>query len=202
MLLKKSHCHNKSTRTIAITGGIGCGKSYICQHIEALGYPVFYCDEVAKYIIRSHPIVIAELKSVVGPNVYSADGVLQKKILANYLCKGDEYAQKVNKVVHPRVAKTFKTWCQEQSQDILFMECALLFESGFHLLVDQTILVTCPEELRIQRICQRDQVSIEKAKAWMALQMPEEEKKKRAHLIINNDGNSPLLPQIQEILNN
>ncbi len=173
----------------AITGGIGAGKSFYCKQLEAQGHVIFYCDDEAKKIIRSRPDVRKLLTELVGDGVYDADGVLQKKVLAAYICRGDEYAQRVNAIVHPRVAEEFKAWTARQlkQEKDVYMECALLYETGFDAFVDEVILVTASTETRIQRVMKRDNVSREQALHWMALQMPEEEKAKRAHHIIYNE---------------
>ncbi|MBQ2123739.1 MAG: dephospho-CoA kinase [Bacteroidaceae bacterium] len=173
----------------AITGGIGAGKSFYCKKLEAEGHAIFYCDDEAKKIIRTNPDVREQLTALVGDGLYDEAGVLQKKVLAAYICRGDAYAQRVNAVVHPRVAEAFKAWAAEQllHRADVYMECALLFETGFETLVDEVILVTASTETRIQRVMQRDGVSREQALHWIALQMPEDEKAKRAHHIINNE---------------
>lgn len=191
--------HNSSTRSYGITGGIGSGKSFICSILESHGFPVFYCDPIAKAIIRNDLEVRRELAALVGQDVYTDNG-LNKPVLAAYLCKGPAYAKQVDEIVHPRVAQAFLKWKESANAPVVFMECALLFESGFDLLVDRTIQVTVPEHVRIRRVMQRDCISEEKAKAWMNLQMPEEEKVQRANYQIINDGEAPILPQLESIL--
>ena len=180
--------------TYAITGGIGSGKSFYCRQLEAAGYPIFYCDDEAKRIIRTSEDVRRELCALVGDEVYDADGKLQKPVLAAYICRGKEYAERVDAIVHPRVAEAFREWASEKSQEHerVFMECALLYESGFEHLVDQVILVTASLETRVRRVMARDKVTRDKALAWMALQMPEEEKMKRAHYVINSETDGAL----------
>ena len=180
--------------TYAITGGIGSGKSFYCRQLEAAGYPIFYCDDEAKRIIRTSEDVRHELCALVGNEVYDAEGKLQKPVLAAYICRGKEYAERVDAIVHPRVAEAFREWAEEQEQlyERVFMECALLYESGFDHLVDQVILVTASQETRVRRVMARDKVTREKALAWMALQMPEEEKMKRAHYVINSETDGAL----------
>ena len=87
---------------IGITGGIGSGKSYVCHQLEQAGHRIFYCDDEAKRIIRTHPDVMDELRALVGPQVYDADGGLNKPVLAAYLCQGRHYSQQVDRIVHPR----------------------------------------------------------------------------------------------------
>ena len=119
---------------------------------------------------------------------------MQKPVLAAYICRGKQYAERVDAIVHPRVAAAFREWAavQEQVYEHVFMECALLYESGFENLVDQVILVTASQETRVRRVMARDQVTREKALAWMALQMPETEKIKRAHHIIYSETDGKL----------
>lgn len=189
-----------ATLRVAITGGIGSGKSFVCKRLEAAGYPVFYCDDVAKHIIRTSPIVHDALVALIGADVYDADGRLVKPVLAAYLCASPQQAAKVNAIVHPRVADAFKVWTQQQTVPTVFMECALLFESGFDALVDLTALVVVPQAVRLQRVMARDHVSAEKAQSWMDLQMPEAEKAARADFLLHNDDSGRLDTEIAELL--
>lgn len=194
-----NHSH---TLRIAITGGIGSGKSYVCRHIEEAGYPVFYCDDEAKRIIRTHPGVRQALTRLVGEGLYDTEGKLVKTRLAAFLCAGRGQAERVDAIVHPEVARAFNQWAERQSTDRVFMECALLFEAGFERLVDRVAVVTVPEDLRLRRVMQRDNITEETARKWMALQLPEEEKAQRADFIVHNDGkhdlNAELAPLIHE----
>jgi dephospho-CoA kinase len=184
---------------IAITGGIGSGKSHVCRFVEEMGYPVFYCDDWAKHIIRTDAELQRQLSALVGQDLF-AEGVLNKGMLAAFLCQGPEYSKQVDRLVHPRVAKAFAEWTERQSGDIVFMECALLFESGFESLVDHSICVTVSESQRIQRVMSRDGVTHEKVLEWMRLQMPEEEKKQRADFIIINEPESDIQGQLDTLL--
>lgn len=184
-----------------ITGGIGSGKSYVCRMLENAGFPVFYCDAAAKHIIRTDEAVRRELTAVVGPELYDeTDGHLVKPVMAAYVCRGGSHAARVDAIVWPRVAAAFDAWHKKQTSQAVFMECALLFEAGFDRLTDFTVLVEAPEEVRIARVMERDNVSRSKAKGWMSLQMPEREKRSRADFVICNDGEADLRPQIRRIL--
>ncbi len=184
---------------IGVTGGIGSGKSYVCRLLAEEGFPVFYCDDEAKKIIRTSPTVRKRLTELIGGDVYDAEGQLAKPVLAAYLCRSRENAARVDAIVHPEVAKAFKDWATQQKSPTLFMECALLFEAGFDKLTHHSIHVSAPHYLRLQRVMQRDNVSAEKAQAWMNLQMSEEEKTQRADFIICNDGTNALPPQLKRL---
>jgi len=174
-----------------ITGGIGSGKSFVCRRLAALGFSVFDCDVEAKRIIRGDSDVKAALRSLVGEDVYDADGRLQKAVLAAYLCRGGESTASVNRIVHPRVARRFEEWVEEHAaEERVFMECALLYESGFDRLVDVSVLVYAPLEERIRRVMLRDNISRDVALHWISLQMDEEEKRRRADLLIDNGSDT------------
>ena len=200
MLSRKSLSPNHKIRKIALTGGIGSGKSFVCRQIEAAGYPIFYCDDEAKRIIRNDAKVQQALTLLVGKGVYDPEGKLVKPVLAAFLCRGKSYAAQVDAIVHPRVGEKFLEWCELQTTNKVFMECALLFESGFDRYVDFTVHVAAPLDIRIHRVMERDHVTREKALEWMALQMPEEEKALRADYTICNDGETDLAPQIRQII--
>lgn len=181
---------------VAVTGGIGSGKSHVCRRLEAAGYAVFYCDDEAKRIIRTDPFVRRELTALVGQGLYAPDGTLVKSLLAAYLCGGPQQAARVDAVVHPRVALAFNGWAAARAaagDRVVFMECALLFESGFDRLVHFTAAVTVSPAVRLRRLMARDGISEEKACAWMALQLPEEEKRRRARFLLCNEGDEARL---------
>lgn len=185
---------------IGITGGIGSGKSYVCEKIKALGYPVFYCDDEAKHIIRTSDKVKEALKNLVGPTVYDDEGKLDKRVLSSYICKGNSYASRVNAIVHPCVAEAFRQWCSRQTAPLVFMECAILFESGFDSLVDITATVVVSEKLRLSRVMARDKVTEAKAKEWMSLQLPEKEKAIRSDFLLHNEGDIRLDADIRKLI--
>ncbi|MBP3227727.1 MAG: dephospho-CoA kinase [Bacteroidaceae bacterium] len=174
----------------AITGGIASGKSRFCQRLRAAGNPVYDCDAAAKRIVRTHPDVRRQLTGLVGTSLYAIDGTLDKKALAAYLTASPENASRVDAIVHPRVAEDYRAWQQEQTEKgarHTFMECALLFESGFDRLADRTVLIYAREATRLRRLMARDGITEQQARRWMALQMPEEEKLRRADIVIPNE---------------
>lgn len=175
----------------AITGGIGSGKSHVCQLLKQQGIEIYDCDSAAKRLMRTSDTLKEQLKRLVGDEVY-IDGNLNKPMLAQFLLAGEENKRALNAIVHPAVARDFEASGME------WMECAILFESGFDHLVDRIICVSAPRELRIARIMKRDGITRDKAEEWIECQMNQEEVAKRSHIIINNDG-SPLSPQLAKI---
>lgn len=189
-------------RVLAITGGIGSGKTVVTRCLEAMGLPVYSCDEEAKRLNAIHPDIRRGLKKLVGEHVYMQDGTLDKKVLAAYLFANPEHARQVNAVVHPCVKSHFKQWAQEQRVPWVVMESAILYESGFEDMADCVIEVYAPEELRVSRAMNRDRVAREAVVMRMSCQLSDEEKASRADYVLYNDDKLPILPQILDILAN
>ena len=178
---------------IGITGGIGSGKSYVCQRLIAHGYEVYDCDSAAKRLMRTSPEIRQQLTALIGPDTYVNDQ-LNKAAVARFLLISEENAKAVDAIVHPAVFRDF------EASGIKWMESAILYESGAFRLVDKTIVVTAPEEVRIQRVMQRDNISREKVLEWMQRQLPQEEVRHRADYEIVNDGKADIEVQLNKIL--
>ena len=178
---------------VAVTGGIGSGKSYVCRLLERRGIHVYDCDSAAKRIMASSDEIKAALCRVVGDDVLP-EGRIDKAVLASYLLKSEKNAQQINRIVHPAVAEDFI------SSGYSWMECAILFSSGFDKLVDKVVCVTAPLEVRVDRIVRRDNISRDNALEWIGRQMPQEEVKTLSDYEIVNDGVMDVDIQIDKIL--
>ena len=181
---------------IAITGGIGSGKSFVCRELERHGIRVYDSDAAAKRLMRSDKPLQQSLCSLVGEEVYDAEGVLQKPVLARFLLASEANKLAVNDVVHPAVARDFEQSSYE------WMESAILFDSGFYRRVhlDFVVCVTAPVPVRIQRIMQRDHIPAEKAQQWIDAVMPQEELAARSDFEIVNDGEQDIDAQVRKLL--
>ena len=201
---------------IGITGGIGSGKSTVSRLLEVLGVPVYISDLETKRLMVSDSFIREELSALLGAEVY-AGGTLNKPLLASYLFGSPEHAKEINCIVH-RVKEDFRRWTQCRTAfPIVGIESAILVEAGFAGEVDAIVMVYAPEEVRILRAVRRDASSrelIEKrirsqkpsamraysASASIRSQMNDEEKRKYADFVIVNDGETPLIPQVLELI--
>lgn len=184
---------------IGITGGIGSGKSLVCAIIEHLGFPVFYSDKVAKEILDSNESIKSELKSLFGEEIYYLDK-LNRAFLAKKIFSDKSLIQKVNLIVHPRVRTIYREWLNKQNSSLVFNEAAILFETDSYKAFDVTILVTAPEELRINRVIKRDIISKEDVLARMNNQWSDNQKIPLATYVISNDEKSGLLAQVEKVI--
>jgi len=184
-----------------ITGGIGSGKSYVCQRLSALyGIEVYDCDSAAKRLMRNSARLRRQLTRLIGPEAYSevrdetGGYTLNKAVVARFLLASDENAHAVDAIVHPAVFRDF-----EQS-GLEWMESAIIYESGIYRLIDRVIVVTAPEEVRIERIMRRDGITREKALEWIGRQWPQDRVRQLADFEIVNDGVTDIDNQLISII--
>jgi len=188
----------KKPLLVGITGGIGSGKSTVTKIFNVLGVPVFNSDIEAKIIVNTNEDVINQIQNEFG-NVYH-QGRLDVVKMAELVFKDKNALERLNKIVHPKVAERFKKWVNKNNNNrILLKEAAILIESGAYKELDEIILVTAPIEERIKRVVKRDNISEEKVKERIAKQLTDTQKLKYANFNIINDGNQLVIPQVIKI---
>ena len=190
---------------VGITGGIGSGKSFVCKKIEALGFPVYYCDDEAKRLMVEDGDIVKGLIGLIGPDSYIEDKEqnslqLNKPVVANFLFASSENVQKINSLVHPRVKADFQNWARRQNCKAVVMESAILFEAHFQDVVDRTILVTAPMDVKMERAMLRDHSSREQIESRMRQQQDENNIISLVDYLILNDGVADVDTQLHHIL--
>lgn len=190
---------------IAITGGIGSGKSIVSQALRIMGYTVYDCDSRAKWVMTHDPILREQLIALFGQETYLADGSLNKSHLSAAIFGNAEALAKMNACVHPAVARDLMTEYQNEGQDErkpFFFESAILFESRFNTLAipDLVWTVSAPLELRISRAMLRDHTTRDQILSRINSQMPQEEKERLADHVIWNDKAHSVLEQINALI--
>ncbi|GAB4233682.1 MAG: dephospho-CoA kinase [Ekhidna sp.] len=185
---------------IGITGGIGSGKSTVCKILETLGHQVYYADNRAKWLMANDEHLKKKIQSQFGEEVYKG-GSLNREYLAETVFHDKNKLEVLNGLVHPEVGADLRNWvASNNTEKLLFDEAALLFEAGSYKKMDKNILVTAPEQLRIQRVLERDKHRTEKdVRAIIAKQMTDEEKSTLADFIIVNDGSQSIIAQTMQI---
>ena len=169
---------------IALTGGIGTGKTYLSRHFVEMGIPVFYADVEAKKLYQD-PAFIATLCDTFGQGMLQADGTVDLRKMGAMVFADEEKLQTLNKLIHPRVMQMFEEWAAQQSSTAVIMETAIVYEANLTGYFDKIIVADAPLELRIRRIRQRDpHLTREDILQRMARQMPQEEKCARADLVV------------------
>ncbi len=190
-------------KRIGITGGIGSGKSTVCEIFKTLDIQVYNADIEAKKIMVSNASVKKQVKTLLGEQAYFRNGKPDRKYIASKIFSDKVLLDGINKIVHPAVNMDTARWMENLPQNTPYAiyEAALLVENGSYRNMDKLIVVTCPEDIRISRVMQRDRLSYDEVASKIKNQLPESQKTKVADYIINNDGNSNLKDQVIKIHN-
>ncbi len=186
-------------KVVGVTGGIGSGKTTVCQIFEHLNVPIYYADSRAKELMASNSDLKAAIIKSFGEDSYT-NGQLNRPYLAKLVFTSPEKLALLNSLVHPAVANDFESWLEENDTvPYVLKEAAILFESGAYQDVNTSVLVIAPEDVRLQRVMKRDGSSKEEVLQRMKNQWTQERKAKLADHIINNDGTQLLIPQVLEL---
>lgn len=187
---------------LGITGGIGSGKSVVCRLLAMLDLPIYDSDSRAKWLMSNSPVLRERLQERFGNDIFG-EGGLQRKVLAERVFSDREALAALDAIVHPAVAEDFLLWAAEreaEGAEIVGLESAILFSSGFDRFVDRCVAVVAPDELRVARAVQRDRASEEQVRARIASQMPQSEVAERADYVVVNDEQSLLWPQVLRLI--
>lgn len=172
-------------KIVGLTGGIGSGKTTVSKMFSALGVPVYIADVEAKKLTNTSKVIRRKIISIFGEKSYK-DEVLDSKYIASIVFNDSEKLEKLNNIIHSKVAKHFKKWVAKQEGVYCIKEAAILFENGSYKSCDATILVTAPETIRIKRVLQRDGVTKEEVRARMKNQWSDTKKRSLTRLVIEN----------------
>lgn len=183
---------------IGLTGGIGSGKSTAARLFEKIGVPVYYSDLRAKELMLTKE-VSDRIRAEFGEECYDLSGALQREYLSRMVFSDPRKLALLNSIVHPAVAADFRVWASGQSSGYVIQEAAILIESGACRDVDEIIVVTAPEELRVERVMKRDGSSQEDIRRRVSAQMTDLQRAKYADYTIIADESQLIMPQILKI---
>ncbi len=183
---------------VGLTGGIGSGKTTVARVFSLLGVPVFEADAVGKALLDEDPDLRRAVQERFGPELY-ASGALDRKALANLVFNDPTELAALNALVHPAVRKAFHTWAEQQKESYVIMEAAILAETGGHAALDRIVVVSAPEEQRIQRVMRRDGVSHDAVQARIRNQASEQERLAIAQHVVVNDDTQLVIPQVMKV---
>lgn len=191
----------RKPHVIAITGGIGSGKSVVSHVVEVMGYDVYDCDREAKLLMDSSDRIKHDISVEIAPECI-CQGQIDRPKLAEIVFNDAEKLERLNAIVHAAVREHLSGWISDHSDDSkCFVETAILYQSGLDTMVDEVWEVDAPDELRIQRVMRRNNLSREKVEDRLRVQnsyVPDHVHSIR-HLI-DNDGDTPILPRIEQLL--
>ncbi len=184
---------------LAITGNLGSGKTTVCKIFEILGIAVYYSDSRAKMLMYKSVELKNSIKSLLGKEAYHRNGRPNRAYIASKIFNDPTLLQSMNALVHPAVADDYLNWRNQQKSAFTLQESALTFEINADKRMDAVIVVHAPLEVLISRGMLRDGASRGSIEARLNKQMKQELKMERADYLINNDGQTALIPQVYAI---
>lgn len=183
---------------VGLTGGIGSGKSTVAKLFEIIGCPVFYSDTVAKEIYFQRSIK-PQIITLLGKEAYISETKIDKKFISSKIFSDTDLLHKLNTIIHPAVIERSKQFVEKHKGKLIIKETALLFEAKLENTVDKIILVAANDELRINRVMQRDRLSKEEVVNKIKAQLPQEEKMAKSNFVIYNNEEDFLITQVLTI---
>ena len=191
---------------VALTGGIGSGKSEVSTLFNEWGAYIFDADEVAKEILDKNKTAQKELILEFGSDVISVDGVIDKKKLSRVAFQNEFNQLKLNTIIHPHVFKEidlcFESILDKGNHDIFIIDAALIYESGADTHMDYIIVVTSHLKIRTERVMKRGDLNREEFLKRLDLQWPEKDKIEMANFVIyNNESKAILEKEAKKIYN-
>lgn len=199
----------ENVRTLAVTGGIGSGKSYVSRIFAKLGYPVYFSDDRAKMLYDTDPTLLSQMVSLLGDDIL-ADGRLDRKTVASKIFGDANLLKQVESFVHPAVLRDFRHWKEAECRRLAKMGTLprfVIFESAIILespvvrgCADKILNVEAPYGLRIERVMRRDNVTREMVEARIARQWSDGQRNALADFIIFADSRRALLPQMAYVI--
>ena len=183
---------------VGLTGGIGSGKTTVVNFFKELGVPVYIADLEAKKLMNTSKSIQKNLIKVFGPQAY-VNGKLNRPYLAHQVFNDEEKLKAINSIVHPKVAKHFSKWLQEQNAPYCIQENAIIFENNKAADFDFIISVTAPKDIRIERVLERDSTSKSEIMARINNQWDQAKKNELANFIIENTTLTDTKKQVKKI---
>ena len=180
-------------KIIAITGSIGCGKTFLSNIIRSLGYVVFDADKWCKYLYYK-PAFLKVIKQNF-PEVFEADGSFNKRKLRNLVFNNNQELKRLEKLIHPFLKQKLLNVIRKnaKTERIFFFDAALLYEMKWDIYCQAVILADVDKNIQKQRVMTRDRISAEDFEKIVSVQMDNEQKKQFADVVINTDNTENLL---------
>lgn len=175
-----------------VTGGIGCGKTVVCQFLKEKGVRIIEADPLAKQLTNTVPEIRRALVAEFGDEIYKENGQLSKEKLSAIVFSDARAREKVNRIIHPHVLDRIKNQAvrlnKEDGAKLVGVEAALIYESGMDRMLNAVVVVSAPLEKRIPWLQKRNNLSRSEILKRIGSQMPLDEKIERADYVITNDG--------------
>ncbi len=186
--------------TIGLTGGIGSGKSTVCQQFAALGVPIINTDLIARDVVSTGQPALQALQHHFGTIILNSDGSLNRQELRQIIFKDRQQKSYVEELLHPLILQQLQQQLRDITAPYVIIEIPLLIEAGWQSHVDQILVVDLPEELQIERLMMRSELDKNSLEQIISSQISRSERVNHADQLIDNSGNlNEIFQQVSEL---
>ena len=172
---------------IGLTGGIASGKSTVSKYLAEKGFKVYDADKIAKDITEKKSVQ-EEIITTFGDKILDENGNVDRKKLKEIVFEDKEKLKQLNAIIHPKVIDFYKKLKEKNTDEIIIFDVPLLFESGIDKFCDKILVVISDYEIQINRIVERDKIDRELASKIIKSQLSNEERIKKADVVIDNNS--------------
>ena len=191
-------------KIVGLTGGISSGKSTVSSYFRQLKIPVIDADEVARKVVKPNSQGAIEIRKAFGSDVFEEDGSLNRQKLGALIFSNAENRQKLDELLQPLIKIMILDEIEEYRQKgetMIVLDLPLLFEKHYEKLCEEIIVVYVPRELQLERLMKRNQYTKQEALSRIDSQLSIEEKRKRATVLLDNQGTvQQLYQQVEQWL--
>ena len=173
---------------VALTGGIGSGKSAVSRHLESLGAPVIDADLLARRMVEPGAPALKEIQARFGDHLVNDQGVLDRAALRDIIFDQPDQRARLEGILHPRIRQAMEDWLAQQNAPYAVLVIPLLFETGQTTLADRVLVVDCDPELQIERVVARDKLTRAQVEQILAAQVDRKTRLQGADDVIENNG--------------
>jgi dephospho-CoA kinase len=182
---------------IGLTGGIASGKSTVARYLQQLGAHVIDADRLGHRVYESDTPGFTNVVAAFGPEVVGADGQIDRRALGALVFGSPEQLKRLTDIVWPQIRALAEAEMAAVAADdpsrILVLEAAVLLEAGWEAIVDEVWAVVVDPGVAIERACARDGLAPEAVQQRIDAQMSNEQRTRRAHVVIDNSNNQEVL---------
>ncbi|MDP2647030.1 MAG: dephospho-CoA kinase [Desulfobacterales bacterium] len=201
LVQKDEKDEKRSTLTVAVTGGVGSGKTSVCEWFKKLGAVVVSADELARDAAAPGTAGFDKILEAFGKQVLGADGTLNRQLLRRIITLDRKARKTLERILHPEISELMLqrvAKARDDREPMVLLEVPLLFELGIPDRFDVVVLVNAKRQVQVNRVMARDRVSREDAEALLKVQIPNEEKITQADIVIENSGSLEWMRQTVE----
>jgi len=181
----------KKVFKVAVTGGAGSGKSFVCNRLKDLGIKIISSDTLAREAVAPGSTAHEKILKHFGAKVVLSDGTLNRQMLRRIIVIDSAARRSLEQFIHPEISKRMEqkmAQAQQRGDRVVVVEVPLLFELGMEEQFDLVVVLSADRKFRVKRLMERDNVSRDQAEELLNVQMPDQEKVERAGFVLSNDG--------------